>query len=544
MKIEEIKRTVDSAVRLAFPKVEFAQCDIGLAPEGIADFATTVPFKLAKMLHKNPLQIAEQIKSHILPEYFSTVSVAKPGYLNFTLSDASIRAFLEELITEQEHYFHKPSKNEKIQIEFVSANPTGPLHIGNGRGGIIGDVLANILTLLGYSVQREYYVNDAGSKMDGFAKSIEFYYLKACGQESIFPDDGYRGKYIEDIAQDLFIKQGRELLNTEPESRFQFIRNFGKEKMIESIRKSLSMFGITFDSWFFESSLYEGNNSIEKAIELLKNSGHTYQTEGALWFKTTVFGDDKDRVIVRNNGEPTYVLGDVAYHINKWGRGFSKAIDVWGADHFGHIIPLKALLTGAGLPKDFLEVIIYQIVHLYENGEEIVMSKHTGSFVTLDELIEEVGKDAARFFFLQKSADTHLNFDLGLAKQKSMDNPVYYVQYTYARLNKILEEASLRNIRFAKNTAVELLSTPEERELIKRLIFITEELESIGADYSIHRLTFTTVELCQLINAFYQKHRVLNSEEYAQPRLALVKASLITLSMLFDLMGIEKKESM
>ncbi|MGB9694834.1 MAG: arginine--tRNA ligase [Caldisericaceae bacterium] len=544
MKIEEIKRTVDSAVRLAFPKVEFAQCDIGLAPEGIADFATTVPFKLAKMLHKNPLQIAEQIKSHILPEYFSTVSVAKPGYLNFTLSDASIRAFLEELITEQEHYFHKPSKNEKIQIEFVSANPTGPLHIGNGRGGIIGDVLANILTLLGYSVQREYYVNDAGSKMDGFAKSIEFYYLKACGQESIFPDDGYRGKYIEDIAQDLFIKQGRELLNTEPESRFQFIRNFGKEKMIESIRKSLSMFGITFDSWFFESSLYEGNNSIEKAIELLKNSGHTYQSEGALWFKTTVFGDDKDRVIVRNNGEPTYVLGDVAYHINKWGRGFSKAIDVWGADHFGHIIPLKALLTGAGLPKDFLEVIIYQIVHLYENGEEIVMSKHTGSFVTLDELIEEVGKDAARFFFLQKSADTHLNFDLGLAKQKSMDNPVYYVQYTYARLNKILEEASLRNIRFAKNTAVELLSTPEERELIKRLIFITEELESIGADYSIHRLTFTTVELCQLINAFYQKHRVLNSEEYAQPRLALVKASLITLSMLFDLMGIEKKESM
>jgi len=544
MKIEEIKLIIDTAVDRTFPDVEPIPCNIDLAPDRIADFASTIPFRLAKILHRNPMQIAEEIKKNISSEYFENVSIAKPGYLNFHLSAAGTKGFIKEILGEESKYFYKESRQKKIQIEFVSANPTGPLHVGNGRGGIIGDVLANVLRLLGHEVQKEYFVNDSGSKMDLFAKSIEHYYLQKCGKTEEFPSDGYKGRYIEDIALHIFKEQNKKLLDIDASKRLERIKQYGQEEMIESIKNSLLNFGITFDSWFFESTLYRGSNALENIVHLLKNSGYTYQSEGALWFRTTLFGDDKDRVIVRKSGEPTYALGDVAYHITKWQRGFSKAIDVWGADHFGHIIPMKALLQGAGLPEDFLDVIIYQIVHLFENGAEVMMSKHTGSFVTLDELVSEVGRDAARFFFLEKSADSHLNFDLNLAKKQSMDNPVYYVQYTYARLNKILEEATLRNINLTEVADTGLLCSQEEKDLINKLIFVNEEIESIGRDCSVHRLTFLTIELCQLINAFYQKHRVLNAGEYTKPRLALVKASLITLSVLFDIMGIEKKEVM
>jgi arginyl-tRNA synthetase len=546
MKIEKIREIISKAIKEAFPEEKAPSVDLALAPEGIADIATTVPFKLAKMLHKNPMLIAEEIKKFIQSDNIESVSIAKPGYLNINLSNNAYKEFLKSIDKDGTSYFRKAPLRKKVQIEFVSANPTGPLHVGNGRGGIIGDVLANVLELLGYEVEREYYINDAGSKMDIFAKSIQFYYFKKCGKESQFPDEGYKGEYVDEIAEQIYKNIKDSLLKLESKTILERIKALGKEMVIESIKRSLLDFGVKFDGWFYESTLYGESNAIENALNLLRSSVYTYDKDGALWFRSTAFGDDKDRVIVRKNGEPTYALGDVAYHINKWQRGFAKAIDIWGADHFGHIIPVKALLQGAGLPKDFLDVLIYQMVHLYENGVEVIMSKHTGTFVTLDELIQEVGKDAARFFFLEKSADSHLNFDMNLAKSQSMDNPVYYVQYTYARLKKILSESVARGIE-GKNIDeidVSLLSKKEEKELLRKLFFINEEFESIGREYSIHRIPFLTVALCQEINAFYQKHRVLNANEYTLPRLVLVKTSLTALSLLFDLMGIEKKEQM
>ncbi len=532
--------------------------DIVPAPEGFGDFATIIPFKLAKILHKPPLLIAEEIKNKIASPYIESVAIAKPGYLNLTLSLQALRELFKELEGKKENllswnprsfsadYFKEPKNGKKVQVEFVSANPTGPIHVGNGRGGIIGDVLSNVLDARGYTVEREYYVNDAGSKMDLFARSIRYYYFRKCGVQDEFPEEGYKGKYIEAIAEKIFDKFQDSLAKLESPDVLAKIMQLGKEMMIENIKHSLEVFGVHFDSFFYESSLYGGSGAINKSIQIFKNSGYTYEAEGALWFRSTAFGDDKDRVLIRSNGEPTYALGDAAYHINKWERGFSKAIDVWGADHFGHVVPMKALTQGAGMPKDFLDVIIYQVVHLYENGNEVMMSKHTGTFVTLDELVQEVGRDAARFFFLGKSADTHLNFDMNLAKSQSMDNPVYYVQYTYARLTNIINEGLLRGIKYTGIDSVDLslLDKNEEKNILRAILYVNEELDSISKDYSVHMLPFITLELSQKINSFYQKYRVLMADEYTLPRLALVNASLTTLSFLFDLMGIEKIEKM
>lgn len=543
MRIKELKNLLKEAIKASFKDTEI-EIDLNLAPENFGEFSTTVPLKLAKKLKIPPIDVAQIIKKNLPENIFSDVNIAKPGYLNFSIKKDIYKETLSEIEVKGEGFLKEEKNGKKVQVEFVSANPTGPLHIGNGRGGIIGDVLSNLLSLKGYEVQREYYVNDAGSKMELFAKSILFYYLKKCGVDSQFPSEGYKGTYIEEISEELYKKNGTSLLNLDESVQTKTIEKLGKEIMLEKIKQSLDKFGVKFDNFFFESSLYS-EGKIENTLHIFQNTPYTYEKEGAIWFKSTLFGDDKDRVLLRSNGEPTYTLADAAYHMDKWLRGFVKVIDVWGADHFGHITPMKALIQGMGLPKDFLDVIIYQIVHLFENGKEVMMSKHTGSFITLDELINEVGKDAARFFFLQKSPDTHLNFDMNLAKEQSMNNPVYYIQYTYARLNNILKEAFDRNITYSIDKSnFELLDKQEEVDILRHIIFIEEEIEFAVRDYAVYRIPFVALEFSQKINSFYQKYKVLGSKELEMPRLSLVKSSLIVLGLLFDLMGIEKKEKM
>ncbi len=544
MIIEQIKRSVRESLQNSFREMDIS-IDIIRSPQEFGDLCTTIPFKVAKILRKPPYEIADKICENISSGLFSSISVSKPGYINFTLSSDAWRMFLSELEAKGEDYYRKESNGIRFQVEFVSANPTGPLHVGNGRGGIIGDVLANLLSLQGFNVEREYYVNDAGSKMDLFAQSILYYYLLTFNKESSFPEDGYRGEYIKDIASDIAKSFGDKFINMDRKVALSEVKKIGKEMMIDSIKKSLEDFGVHFDNWFYESSLYE-SGELEETLRLFRNTPHTYEKDGAIWFKSTLFSDDKDRVLVRSTGEPTYILSDAAYHYNKWKRGFRRVVDVWGADHFGHIVPMKALIKGMGIPDDFLEIIIYQMVHLYEDGTEVTMSKHTGTFFTLEELINEVGKDAARVFFLLKSADTHLNFDINLAKSKSMDNPIYYLKYTYARLKGILREGDLRNISYSGAESLDLstIQTQEERELMTSLIFVEESLNNAAKNYAVHEVPFFTIDLARKINAFYQKYRVLSPGKEMQGRLALVNASLIVLSILFDIMGIEKVERM
>ncbi len=542
--IKKLEKIINEAIIKTYGKDMLQeQVEITPAPEGMGDFATSFPFKFAKILHKAPQKIAEEVSENVKSELIKEISIAKGGYINFTLSDIAYKEYIGEIESKKDEFFREKPKGIKIQVEFVSANPTGPLHVGNGRGGIIGDVLANLLKLQGFDVKKEYYVNDAGSKMDLFADSIAYYYLKLCGYEAKFPEEGYKGEYIKEIAEDLYFKfKDRYIKDGKPDR--EAIKDFGKDYMIWQIKKSLAKFGVFFDIWFYESSLYK-SGEVEETIKIFKESGYTYEKDGALWFKSTLFGDDKDRVLIRSNGEPTYTLVDAAYHKNKWNRGFKKVIDIWGADHFGHIIPMKALILGMGLPKDFLDVIIYQIVHLYENGKEVMMSKHTGNFITLDELIDEVGKDAARFFFLLKSADTHLNFDLTLAKKESMDNPVFYVQYTYARLLNILKKAEEAGKKYKgiEQTDFSLLTEKEERNLLNAILSVKDNLKSIAKTYAVNKLPFLSIDLCKKANAFYQKHKVIGSEN-EQERLSLINATVIVLSLIMDLMGIEKKERM
>jgi len=546
MKIDNLEKIIHDAIKSIYPGISKIP-DVLLvpSPDGFGDFSTTISFDLARILHRSPFSIAEEVSKHLNFPYFTSISVAKPGYLNFSFAPSVYKNFLHELEEKGERYFYKERRGIKVQIEFVSANPTGPLHVGNGRGGIIGDVLGNLLKVEGFDVIKEYYVNDAGSKMNLFAKSIAYYYMEKLGKKAESVEEAYKGAYIEDIATEILNDYGGSLLNGKGCPLIDEIQKIGKEKMTCRIKDSLEKFGVAFDSWFYESSLYS-SGEVDKVTEIFRKSGYTYEKDNALWFQSTLFGDDKDRVLVRGTGEPTYTLVDAAYHKNKWDRGFRKVIDVWGADHFGHITPMKALIQGMGLPEDFLDIVIYQIVHLFEEGKEVMMSKHSGTFVTLEELINEVGKDAARFFFLLKSSDTHLNFDIDLAKRESIDNPVYYVQYTYARLKSILIKGKEKGIQYRgiNKADLSLLESSDEKALLNHFMYLEKEIENVGGKYSVHRIPFITIELCKKINTFYQNYNILSSEKYVQPRLSLVYNALNVLSFLMNLMGIEKKERM
>jgi len=516
----------------------------------LGDYATNFALHLAKALGMKPREVAEGIVANLPGSpYIESVEVAGPGFINFRLNPAWVGEVIKRVLAEGERYGAVDvGKGRKVQVEFVSANPTGPLHIGHGRGAAIGDVIARLLEFTGHKVTREYYINDAerSRQMRLFAESLEARYLQVLGKESELPPDGYHGEYILDIARRIAEEHGERLLQMSREERLRALMRIGRDMMVKEHREDLERFRVRFDVWFSEQSLYD-SGEIWEAMELLRKSGHTYEADGALWLRSTDFGDDKDRVLIRQDGSPTYLASDLAYHRNKFRRGFDLVIDIWGPDHHGYIARTKAGLDALGLDARKVEIFVHQIVRLTAGGEPVRMSKREGELVTLRQLMDEVGVDAARFFFLMRSADSHLDFDLELAKKESAENPVYYVQYAHARLCSLFREAEERAVEMPDPEKVDfsLLSADEEKALALRLSEFPSEVEAAARRREPHRIVNYARELAKCFHLFYDRCPVLAERpKLRDARLLLCKATHIVLKNVLNLLGVSAPERM
>lgn len=501
--------------------------------ENFGDYSTNIALILASKKRQSPLELAKQIvKSLPKVDFLKKVEAVPPGFINFYLSEEWLTKQIKEIIVQKKSFGScNLGKGEKVQIEFVSANPTGPLTLGNGRGGFLGDVLARILEFAGFEVEREYYVNDTGNQITILGKSILAVKQGSLKTKEFLEENQqlYRGQYIEDLA-------GKVTGDDPKKVGYQAAMII----LSDIIKKTVEKAGIRFDSWILESSLIK-QGLVKKAIERLKRKGMVYEKEGAVWFSSSKFGDDKDRVLIKQDGEYTYFASDIAYHLNKVSRGYSQIIDIWGADHHGDVPRIMAAAEALGFASK-LKIILHQFVRLIQGGKVVRMSKRSGTYITLSELIDEVGLDAVRFFFLTKSAETHLDFDIDKAKEKSEQNPVYYIQYASARIHGILEKKqpklSEENLR--------LLIHPAEILLIKHLIKLPELVEEIARDYQVQKLPFYALKLANLFHNFYEKCRVLDESscQLSEARLALVLASKIVLENVLNLMGIKAPERM
>jgi arginyl-tRNA synthetase len=432
-----------------------------------------------------------------------------------------------------------------VQVEFVSANPTGPLHVGHGRGAAVGSTLVNLLKAAGYDVEAEFYINDAGNQINNLAASVNARYLELLGEQVEFPEDGYHGQDIIDTAQRIVDTAGDRYLKISLEKRLAAFKELALSEKLDALKVDLKAFGVTFDLWFSERTLHQADE-INKTCRDLQQQGHMYEKNGALWLKSTDCGDDKDRVVIRDNGIPTYLAADIAYHKNKFARGFDKVINIWGADHHGYIKRMKAAVSFLGYNPDQLEILILQMVSLYQNGELVKMSKRTGQGVTLNELIEEVGKDAARFFFVMRSTDSQLDFDLDLAKSHSNENPVYYIQYAYARIASIFRQADEKNIKNDwSNAKLNVLHTPYEIDLIKKLGEYPSEIDKAARERAPHHIARYAHELASLFHAFYNQCHIIGEEpEIEAARLALVTAVQQVVRHALTILGVDTPEKM
>jgi arginyl-tRNA synthetase len=505
---------------------------------------------LVKQAKKSPLNIALDIVENADYEgtYVESMEVAGPGFINFKLNRLWLYKTVEIIHNEKKNYGRVDiGGGKKVMVEFVSANPTGPMHMGNARGAALGDTLAAVLEAAGYDVTREFYINDAGNQIEKFAKSLEARYLQLLGQQAELPEGGYQGQDVIDHMKELIERDGDKYLDMAPEERQKIFAAYALKKNLESIKRDLENFGVHFDVWFSEQSLYD-NNEITDAIEHLKRQGYTYEQEDAVWFKASQFGVEKDEVLVRSNGIPTYFAGDIAYHRNKFvTRGFDWVIDIWGADHHGHVARMKGAVQALGIDPDRLDVIIMQLVRLLRNGEVARMSKRKGQSITLADLIEEVGKDAARFFFNLRSADTHLDFDLDLAVEKSNENPVFYVQYAYARISSILSQVAQEGITVPAIDSINLTLLKEESELalMKKLAELPEEITKAAQTIEPTRITRYVLEVASLFHSFYNSCRVMGDDEgLMMARIALIEATRIVLKNVLDLLSINAPERM
>jgi len=510
------------------------------------DYASSLPLKLAANARLNPLEIAERITRFIPPTpEVEKVVVARPGFINFTLTSHWLAQQVDSILEAGEMFGNVGlGGGLKVQLEFVSVNPTGPLHVGHGRGAILGDTLSNVLRAAGYSVQKEYYVNDAGTQMEAFYRSLYARYLQAFGLSAEIPPDGYHGEYVTQISREIVAEKG-DIFCRLPEPRaVAEIGQIGLSKVLDSIRSDLALLGVHFDVWFSERSLYEGGQ-YQKAMSLLRDRGYVTEREGAVWFSSSEMGDDRDNVLVRASGAPTYFASDVAYHYNKFEeRRFDKVIDIWGADHQGHVPRMKAVLRALGLDPSRLEVIITQMVTLKRGDSEVKVSKRSGEMVTLRELVEEVGADACRFVFLSRSADSQMDFDLELAKKQSADNPVYYVQYAHARIASILRLARQRGIDFGHGD-VALLTSGPELALIRKMLELPELVEVVAERLEPHQLPYFAQDLATTFHSFYKQCRVIsNDTALTAARLKLVEAARIVFSRVLHLMGMTAPERM
>jgi arginyl-tRNA synthetase len=514
------------------------------------DFATNVAMTMAGLQKRPPREVAQTILSGIndTDHLIARTEIAGPGFINFFINNEYWHRILRKIHDADFTYGHSDiGKGRKVQIEFVSANPTGPLHIGHGRGAAVGDTLCNILRASGYEVEKEYYINDSGRQIRTLGLSVFLRYQEIHGENITFSKDYYQGDYIREIAQAIAEKEDRRLLEISEEEAVDFCAKFAAFRILNEIKQDLIDFGVTFDHWFSEQSLFD-TGAVDEALLNFKERGTIYEKEGALWFRTTDFGDEKDRVVVRANGMTTYFASDIAYHQDKLKRTFDQIIDIWGADHHGYIPRISACVEAMGLEKTKLRIILIQLVHLLRSGTPVAMSTRTAEFVTLRAVIDEVGKDAARFIFLTRRSDSPLDFDLELAKRQSNDNPVYYVQYVHARISSILRKAIADGIRLpSSRDAVDFmqLREPEELALIKCMAnFPTVVAESTKL-MEPHRIPFYLAELAASFHGYYNKHRVLTDERaLTVARLYMVAAVRIIVRNGLQLMGVSAPESM
>ncbi len=513
------------------------------------DFSTNLAMVLARAEKMAPRKVAEALVA-VLEEgaaEWGRVEIAGPGFINFHLTSGYWFGILDEVMRRGADYGRSNfGKGKKVQVEFVSANPTGPLHIGHGRGAATGDAVAAVLAAAGYQVQREYYLNDAGNQMQTLGRSLLLRYRELLGESVDFPDDCYQGDYIRDLANEVLESKGRTLLELSEEEAIAQIGAYGGGRIRDGIDADLEDFGVRFDNWYSEQSLYD-RGEVEKGIALLKERGLTYEQDGAIWFKTTDFGDDKDRVLIRSNGVTTYFASDVAYHKEKYERGFDLVIDVWGADHHGYIPRMKAVLAGLGRNTDDLQCILVQLVNLLRDGEQVAMSTRAGKFVTLREVIDEVGRDACRFFFLSRRSDSKLDFDLELAKKQSNENPVYYVQYAHARVCSINRNAAEAGITMPAVGEVDFskLALEDELALVKQLSRYGEVVEAAAKHFEPHRVVFYLQDLAARFHSYYNKGRVLIDDiETSRARLYLINGVRIVLENALLLLGVSAPERM
>jgi len=513
------------------------------------DLATNLAMQLTKIAKKNPRQIAEAIIENLEAGRASirSAEIAGPGFINFRLDKSYLYPVIGEALSQGEKYGQVAvGQGKKVQVEFVSANPTGSLHLGHARGAAVGDALCNVLSAAGYDVTREYYINDAGNQVNNLAKSLEARYRQALGQEAEMPEDGYYGEDIVGFAKELAKEQGDRLLKLPEEERFAFFRRYGLDKELAKIKRDLARFGVKFDEWFSETSLYESGKVVE-ALDALRAQGHVYDQDGAVWLASMTFGDDKDRVLVKNDGSYTYLTPDAAYHMDKYKRGYDQLINIWGADHHGYIPRMKAAMAALGNDPDKLTVLIAQMVSLFQNGEKVKMSKRTGKAITMEDLMDEVGVDAIRYFFSMRSMDSHLDFDMDLAVSKSNENPVFYVQYAHARICSIFRQAEEQGIAVVPWKEAELgrLTTEQELDLLRKIGELPETIAEAARIYAPHAIIRYAYELASQFHSYYKAERVITEDaEQSQARLQLLAAIRIAIANALALVGVSAPDKM
>ena len=543
-----IEEAALSAIRDGvFPEAELPDIVLEVPPKKeLGDFATNIDMQSARAFRKNPSLIAQELTQRIQGDWLERIEIAGPGFINFYLKSNVIYDGLAALMKKGEAFGQLPAKDMKpVQVEYVSANPTGPLHVGHGRGAAAGSALVNVMRAAGYPVTSEYYINDAGNQINNLARSVNHRYLELLGraEEKDFPENGYHGADIIDTAQRIIKKDGDKYLDMSEDERMGIFKELALKEKLAALKEDLEAFNCRFDVWYSERTLHP--DKVQDACKFLQENGNIYEKDGALWLKSTAYGDDKDRVVIRDSGEPTYLAADIAYHRDKFARGFGKVINIWGADHHGYICRVKAAVKALGYNPDDLDVLLLQMVRLLRGGELVKLSKRTGQTVTLAELIEEVGTDAARYFFIMRSMDSQLDFDLDLAKSRSNENPVYYIQYAHARICSIFRQAAENNLQVGEAPELSLLTDDTEIAIINKLQKYEEEIERAAAEYAPQRIARYAYELAGCFHSFYNQCRILGVEDkLAEARLALVTVTAQAIRHALGILGVSAPERM
>ena len=551
----DIKQQIEQALIRA---VEAAAAE-GVLPEGAAlppvlleeppekelgDFATNFAMQSARVFRQSPQKIAAAIRDRLAGDWLDHAEVAGPGFLNLYLKKTVLSDTLRAVLAAGEEFGTLPPNGApRIQVEYVSANPTGPLHVGHGRGAAVGSALVKLLRTAGYTVDSEYYVNDAGNQMNLLAVSVNARYLELLGKSVEFPENGYHGADIVETAQRIIDRDGDKYLSLPEEERLKLFQDVAYREKLAALEEDLADFGVTFDRWYSERTLHP--EAVRRVVDVLLERGTAYEKDGAVWLRSTDYGDDKDRVIFRDNGVPTYLAADIAYHDDKYRRGYGRLINIWGADHHGYVARVKASMAALGHDPEELTVLLLQMVSLYRDGTLVKLSKRTGETVTLRELMEEVGVDAARYFFLMRSLDSQLDFDLDLATKKSNENPVYYIQYAHARISSIFRQADEAGIAVRDGAELELLTDETEIALIKKIAAYPEEIARAAAEFAPQRIARYSHELAGAFHSFYNKCRIVGQEPpLASARLALVLATGRVIRHSLGVLGVSAPEKM